>query len=277
MLTYFIAPHPPGNQVHFSPSLFFSRIYHIPYSFILNNNLSDKFLIILLLSSAGLLFFFIGSIIKINNKSLPSFPVKEFFVLGYHVFLLLLLASAYLFFTYTDLTRYYFILFIVPLIAFTLFLFKNRTISRYSCLQSLALGSIVFISFIWITFQVFVPFTPIKTSYLPMEFRCIYNTLSKYNVHNGIGGFWIAKPLMAFSKNPKLNIAQFVDKIHEMRWLTTSNWFHDSYDFAIITPKNTHASFKKEDLFLINPISKASAQCGPYEVIIYGTGKLHTH
>jgi len=114
----------------------------------------------------------------------------------------------------------------------------------------------------------------IETQYYPEEISCIDNVIEKENLHNGIAQYWDAKYLQNFSRL-NLNIAQHLDNLGEMHWITSKKYFKQSYDFAIIS-KSAAPPFKisSEALMRINGPPKSVKSCGSKLVFIYGRDKM---
>ena len=110
--------------------------------------------------------------------------------------------------------------------------------------------------------------------FYPNDIACIDSNLSQLEVSSGIAGYWDSKYIQVFSRLD-LNLAQHSGNIVEQRWITSSNYFRPTYDFAVINdiePSDIKISI--DALYKINgpPISVVS--CGQYQLLIYGHGKL---
>ena len=145
---------------------------------------------------------------------------------------------------------------------------RERFVSAGIIISLLALASMS-----WTSYQL-TKNNGIKTKYYPEEISCIDNALEKENIHNGIAQYWDAKYLQNFSRL-NLNIAQHVDNLGEMYWITSKKYFKQSYDFAIIS-ENAAPPYKiSSDLLTrINGAPKLVKACGSKSVFIYGKDKM---
>jgi len=173
--------------------------------------------------------------------------------------------------------RYITIQFVLPftITIVLLYSYSNKTVQHYLnivCLSLTALLTLV------LAVQVFIPFGKLQSNYMPNDFSCIYKTLAKYHVNHGIAGYWDAKPLIAFSPpNNKLTVAAYLQNLSPYLWLTTSKWYHSSYNFAIL-PQNSPAylTFTKQQIEAINGSPAHDVHCGQYEILIYPKNNLYT-
>lgn len=112
--------------------------------------------------------------------------------------------------------------------------------------------------------------------YYPDEISCIDDALEKEGLSNGIAQYWDAKYLQQFSRL-NLEIAQYLDNLEEMRWITSSKYYRDSYDFAVIS-EDAAPPYKisSEALLKINNAPTHVVSCGSRSVYLYGKDKLRT-
>lgn len=114
----------------------------------------------------------------------------------------------------------------------------------------------------------------IEKQYYPEEISCIDNALEKENLHNGIAQYWDAKYLQNFSRL-NLNVAQHFDNLGEMYWITSKEYFKQSYDFAIISESAAPPyKISSEALTRINGTPKSVKSCGSKLVFMYGKDKM---
>ena len=108
------------------------------------------------------------------------------------------------------------------------------------------------------------------------EMACMDDALEREGLTNGIAQYWDAKYLQQFSRLD-LSIAQYLENLEEMKWITSNKYFRDSYDFAIIA-EDAEPTYKisSEALMSINGSPKQIVSCGNRSVYIYGKNKLRT-
>jgi hypothetical protein len=116
----------------------------------------------------------------------------------------------------------------------------------------------------------------LSARFYPSEISCIDDALEKEGLRNGIAQYWDAKYLQQFSRLD-LTIAQYLENLEEMKWITSKRYFRDSYDFAIIA-EDAEPTYKisSEALLRINGSPKQVVSCGNRSVYIYGKDKLRT-
>jgi hypothetical protein len=108
------------------------------------------------------------------------------------------------------------------------------------------------------------------------EIACIDDALEKEGLSNGIAQYWDAKYLQQFSRLD-LTIAQYLENLEKMEWITSKRYFRDSYDFAIVD-EDAEPTYKisSEALMRINGSPKHVVSCGNRSLYIYGKDKLRT-
>jgi hypothetical protein len=108
------------------------------------------------------------------------------------------------------------------------------------------------------------------------EISCIDDALEKEGLSNGIAQYWDAKYLQQFSRL-NLRIAQYLETLEEMKWITSKRYFRERYDFAIIS-EDAEPTYKvsSDVLLRINGSPKQVVACGNRSLYIYGKDKLRT-
>ena len=116
----------------------------------------------------------------------------------------------------------------------------------------------------------------LSSRFYPNEISCIDAALEKEGLRNGIAQYWDAKYLQQFSRLD-LNVAQHLENLDEMKWITSKRYFRPSYDFAIVS-EDAEPAYKisSEALSRINGSPKRVVSCGNRSVYIYGKDKLRT-
>jgi len=116
----------------------------------------------------------------------------------------------------------------------------------------------------------------LSARFYPAEISCIDDALEKEGLSNGIAQYWDAKYLQQFSRL-RLNIAQYLENLDEMKWITSKKYFRDSYDFAVVA-EDAEPTYKisSEALMRINGSPKQVVSCGNRSLYIYGKDKLRT-
>ncbi len=114
----------------------------------------------------------------------------------------------------------------------------------------------------------------LSARFYPAEISCIDDALEKDGLSNGIAQYWDAKYLQQFSRL-NLSVAQYLENLEEMKWITSRKYFRDSYDFAIVS-EDAEPAYKisSEALSRINGAPKRVVSCGNRTVYIYGKDKL---
>lgn len=109
----------------------------------------------------------------------------------------------------------------------------------------------------------------IDRSYYPQELACIDNALPQGVELHGIANYWDAKYVQAFSRR-SLTVAQYWDNLTPMKWITTDDYYHSSYDFAIVSSTAAPQFVLSKDLIVKNygpPTNTVT--CGTRIVLVY--------
>ena len=113
----------------------------------------------------------------------------------------------------------------------------------------------------------------IDSAYYPVDIACIDNALSSTNAVHGMANYWDAKYIQAFSKSD-ITLAQHLDILMPMKWITTQDYFRKSYDFAIIStdaPPIYTLSRKRLVKNYGEPMSTST--CGTRIVLVFHRGE----
>ena len=113
----------------------------------------------------------------------------------------------------------------------------------------------------------------IHSAYYPEEIACIDRALPSSKAIHGMANYWDAKYIQAFSKRD-ITLAQHLDILMPMKWITTEDYFHTSYDFAIISTNSPPAYTLSRDLLIKNygePMSTTT--CGTRIVLVFQEGE----
>jgi hypothetical protein len=110
--------------------------------------------------------------------------------------------------------------------------------------------------------------------FYPADFACLDNALSSTTARNGIAQYWDAKLLQNFSRLD-LNLAQYLEQLDEMRWITSSRFYRDTYDFAIIS-ENAAPPYKLSAAAIerLNGPPTQVIRCGERSLYLYGKDRL---
>ncbi|HTI42973.1 MAG TPA: hypothetical protein VL693_14195 [Vicinamibacterales bacterium] len=116
----------------------------------------------------------------------------------------------------------------------------------------------------------------VRPRYYSGELACIDNALRNSGMTNGIAQYWDAKYLQQFSRL-NLNIAQYLENLEEMRWITSKRYFKDRYDFAVVD-ESAEPTYKIsiDALTRVNGPPRATVSCGSRTLYVYGKDKLRT-
>ncbi|MDN6859098.1 hypothetical protein QO207_21085 [Pseudomonas sp. CAN2814] len=114
----------------------------------------------------------------------------------------------------------------------------------------------------------------LQQEFYPAEFACIDNALASAGARNGIAQYWDAKLLQNFSRLD-LTLAQYLEQLDEMRWITSARYYRDSYDFAIVS-ENATPPFKlsTQAIERLNGPARQVVRCGERSVLLYGKDGL---
>ena len=110
--------------------------------------------------------------------------------------------------------------------------------------------------------------------FYPEQISCIDNAIGQRRLRDGIAQYWDAKYIQAFSKL-KINLAQHIENLEEHRWVTSSKFYKENYDFAIIS-ENAEPPYKisSRKLTEINGEPDSTIICGDKKILIYGQTKF---
>lgn len=114
----------------------------------------------------------------------------------------------------------------------------------------------------------------VSVGYYPEEISCIDGFLAAEGLYYGIAQYWDAKRIQAFSKN-EITLAQHLEGLEEMRWITSGQYFRDKYDFAIIS--NDFGSPYKisvDKLVRVSGEPVRTYHCGSKDVLVFGRSNL---
>jgi hypothetical protein len=112
----------------------------------------------------------------------------------------------------------------------------------------------------------------INRTYYPDDIACIDNALSPSAAVHGIANYWDAKYIQVFSKR-NLTVAQYWDVLAPMKWITTQDYYRDTYDFAIISTNASAPFTLSQDLIVKTygqPVSATT--CGTRIVLVLPHG-----
>lgn len=112
--------------------------------------------------------------------------------------------------------------------------------------------------------------------FYPSEISCIDNHLAPLGLSYGISQYWDAKPIQLLSQT-NLNIAQYLENLDEMHWITSGRYFRNYYDFAIFSEDSVPPNKLPSDILTrINGTPNRIVHCGRKSIHIYNKGGLRT-
>ncbi len=124
-------------------------------------------------------------------------------------------------------------------------------------------------------------------SYYPERVRCMDNAIAAHNLRWGIADYWDAKRLALLSRQ-SATLASVTPMLYEYFFINTNRVFHDSYDFAIVSPaavgpeRLTEATIIQHNgpplhtVLCDGPDSRISNRDdSPVKLLIYPPGGLH--
>lgn len=110
--------------------------------------------------------------------------------------------------------------------------------------------------------------------YYPEQIACIDRVLATSGARHGIAQYWDAKRLQALSRH-RLTLAQYTDRLQPMKWITSTRFYRDGYDFAIIADAEAAQwRLPRAQLVAANGEPLQSVTCGDRTVLIYEAGRL---
>ncbi len=107
---------------------------------------------------------------------------------------------------------------------------------------------------------------------------CIDRALNAFPEHKyGIAQYWDAKFIQAHSEH-ELVLAQYDRLLNEHRWITSSTFFRNVYDFAIINTNSPIDEYKIPRTIITRYSGKPlkTIHCGNHDLLIYNKDKLKT-
>ena len=113
-----------------------------------------------------------------------------------------------------------------------------------------------------------------QLSFRPAEITCIDDAISSIDGRHGIAQYWDAKYVQSLS-GLDITLAQYMDNLLPMRWITTDSYFTGAYDFAIVTKAPPSPWVLSVDLITAgNGQPLRTVDCPGHLVLLYGHGKL---
>lgn len=110
--------------------------------------------------------------------------------------------------------------------------------------------------------------------YYPEQVACIDQALAAAGARYGMAQYWDAKRLQALSRQP-LTLAQYTGELDRMEWITSTRFYRDRYDFAIVGDQEP-AEFRlsRTRLAALGSQPLREVACGDRSVLLYGPGGL---
>ena len=105
--------------------------------------------------------------------------------------------------------------------------------------------------------------------FYPEQLACIDRALAAADARHGIAQYWDAKRLQALSRR-RLTLAQYVDTLEPMEWITSRRYFTGQYDFAIVA-HDGDPRFRLPQARLLAMAGKPaqSVSCGDRTVLLF--------
>jgi hypothetical protein len=189
--------------------------------------------------------------------------------------------------------RYVINIFLIPLITFFPFVshaFKQIKINRFHVIDSRKFQFILL--FFLVTIASFKTGLAsdilklslsggIKTQYYPTDIQCLDNAIQRYQLKEGISGYWHAKWAYVLSESD-ITMAQYDSAHKPLKFVTTDEWFGDEYDFALIVtteayqPGGSLAGYNLDgkNLIELNGEPEVVINCSEFDVLAYPDRKL---
>jgi len=113
----------------------------------------------------------------------------------------------------------------------------------------------------------------IDRTFYPPDIACIDNALSSTTAVHGMANYWDAKYIQVFSKR-NIVLAQHWDVLAPMKWITTQDYYRDTYDFAIISTNASPPFTLSQDLIVKTyGEPQTSTTCGTRIVLVFQQGE----
>lgn len=153
--------------------------------------------------------------------------------------------------------------------------FTGHHLKQYVFAIAIPLALLAVISMSWATYTL-VEHNGLNTRYYPSELACIDDALEREGATHGISQYWDSKYLQSFSRL-NLTVAQHHENLEQMPWITSSKYFRDRYDFAIISEYiPLHTKLTPAPLLNLNGEPKKIVTCGAREVYFWGNASMRT-
>lgn len=116
---------------------------------------------------------------------------------------------------------------------------------------------------------------PVADTYYNDELACLDAALgAEPALRHGIAQYWDAKSVQAFSKHP-IVLAQYLPNLEEHRWITSSKFFRERYDFAIVsTDPAAIGGLERERIVRLNGEPRKTVACDSRTLLMYGPQQL---
>ena len=164
--------------------------------------------------------------------------------------------------------RYFIPVFVWPVIVGGFIVF-NTDMFREAVPTIVATASAVILS---LNTSTFVDVHGIDRTYYPADIACIDNALPAMTKLHGMANYWDAKYIQSFSRR-NVTVAQYWDNLTPMKWITTDDYYHSRYDFAIVSiASSPQFTLSQPLLETMNGEPTTSVTCGTRIVLVYAHG-----
>ena len=171
--------------------------------------------------------------------------------------------------------RYMIPLFFIPIILLPLY-FDFFKFFKYKNLSNMIINSVLVILLIALLLdgRKKLMHTTLHSEYYPPLQQCIDNFIEETGAKHGISEYWRSKSTYVLSKYD-ITVAEVYDNLSPRTWITTSDWYRDIYDFALIlyySPEKDRYSPNKDTIIAINGNPDKVYHCDDTDILYYKNG-----
>ena len=171
--------------------------------------------------------------------------------------------------------RYMIPLFIVPIVMLPIYLdffkfFKNKKVSNI--VINIALP--VLLIALFVDARKKLMHRTFYSEYYPPIQQCIDNFIEETGAKYGLGEYWRSKSTYVLSKYD-VTVAEVYNNLSPRTWITTSEWYRDKYDFALIlyySPNKDQYSPDKDWIEAVNGKPDKIYTCDDTDILYYQNG-----
>ncbi len=276
-----------GNMIHgvlifneraYSPKLLVSQLsknVEVLQNIFINayqNETISFSLSVVVIVLAVFLIVFKNKLLYVHEKYMLD--IRTLFLSLFLIFLLIGSLSVFSLITLPISTRYMIPLFILPLLFLPIYiqyLSPSAKIKIY--LQPLfMILFVVLLILILLDSRSKLLHATIYTKYTTPLVECVDNFSKDTGATLGIAQYWQSKQLYILS-NQNLTLAQVNNNLDPYTWITTEEWYHNKYDFALIdNGASTSYKLDQKKIVKLNGAPTSVYHCGKTDIVYYKKG-----